>query len=43
VLLEEKRITNFDRDFKDGVAIGALLQKYAGVNVLKRMKMVCVN
>lgn len=41
ILLEERRLTNFDKDFKDGIAIGALLQKYSGVNVLKKMKMVC--
>lgn len=41
ILLEERRLTNFDKDFKDGIAIGALLQKYAGINVLKKMKMVC--
>jgi hypothetical protein len=40
-LLEERRFTNFDKDFRDGIAIGALLQKYSGVNVLKKMKMVC--
>ena len=42
ILLEERRLTNFDRDFKDGTVIGALLQKYANVMVLKRMKMLCV-
>ena len=41
VLLEERRLTNFDKDFKDGTVIGALLQKYANVMVLKRMKMLC--
>lgn len=34
-------MTNFDKDFKDGVAIAALIQKYAGISVLKRMKMAC--
>lgn len=34
---------NFDKDFRDGIAIAALLQKYSGVNVLKRMKMVCTS
>lgn len=41
ILLEERRLTNFDKDFKDGIAIAALLQKYSGINVLKKMKMVC--
>lgn len=41
VLLEDRRLTNFDRDFKDGIAIGALLKKYANNEVLKRMKMIC--
>jgi hypothetical protein len=41
VLLEERRLTNFDKDFKDGTVIGALLQKYANVMAVKRMKMVC--
>lgn len=31
VLMEERRLTNFDKDFKDGVAIAVLLKKYAGV------------
>lgn len=34
-------MTNFDKDFRDGTVIGSLLQKYANVNVLKRMKMIC--
>jgi hypothetical protein len=42
ILLEERRLTNLDKDFKDGIAIGALLQKYAGINVLKKMKMICI-
>jgi hypothetical protein len=41
VLLEERRLSNFDKDFRDSTVIGALLQKYANVMVLKRMKMVC--
>jgi len=41
VLLEERRLTNFDKDFKDGTVIGALLQKYANVMALKKMKMLC--
>ena len=41
ILLEERRITNFDKDFKDGIVIAALVRKYAGVNILKKMKMVC--
>jgi hypothetical protein len=41
VLLEERRLTNFDKDFRDGTVIGALIQKYANVLVLKKMKMVC--
>lgn len=36
-------MTNFDKDFKDGIVIGALIQKYAGTNVLKKMKMVCTS
>lgn len=43
VLLEERRLTNFDRDFRDGTVLGALIQKYANVMVLKRMKMVCAS
>jgi hypothetical protein len=43
VLLEERRLTNFDKDFKDGTVIGALLQKYANVNALKKMKLVCAS
>jgi hypothetical protein len=34
-------LTNFDKDFKDGIAIGALLKKYANNEVLKRMKTIC--
>ncbi len=41
VLLEERRLTNFDKDFKDGTVIAALLQKYANVPALKRMKLIC--
>lgn len=41
MLLEERRLTNFDKDFRDGTVIGALLQKYANVMALKRMKMLC--
>ena len=41
VLLEERRITNFDKDFKDGVLIAVLLQKYANVKLLRNMKMLC--
>lgn len=41
MLLEDRRLTNFDKDFKDGIAIGALLKKYANNEVLKRMKSVC--
>lgn len=41
--MEERRLTNFDKDFKDGIVIGALIQKYAGTNVLKKMKMVCTS
>jgi hypothetical protein len=41
--LEEKRLTSFDKDFKDGVAIGALLKKYANNEVLKKMKMICTS
>jgi hypothetical protein len=40
-LLEERRLTNFDKDFKDGVAIAALIQKYSGISILKKLKMVC--
>lgn len=43
VLLEERRLTNFDKDFKDGTVIGALLQKYANVSALKKMKLVCAS
>ena len=43
ILLEERRLTNFDKDFKDGIAIAALLQKYSGINILKKMKMVCTS
>ena len=43
ILLEERRLTNFDKDFKDGIAIAALIQKYSGVNILKKMKMVCTS
>ena len=39
--MEDRRLTNFDKDFKDGIAIGALLKKYANNEVLKRMKSVC--
>jgi hypothetical protein len=39
--LEERRLKNFDTDFRDGTVIGSLLQKYANVPVLKRMKMIC--
>jgi len=39
--LEDRRLTNFDKDFKDGIAIGALLKKYANNEVLKKMKSVC--
>ena len=41
MLLEERRLTNFDKDFRDGTVIGSLLQKYANVMVLKRMEMLC--
>ena len=41
VLLEERRLSNFDKDFKDGTVIAALLQKYANVPAIKRMKLVC--
>jgi hypothetical protein len=34
-------LTNFDKDFKDSIAIGALLKKYANNEVLKRMKTIC--
>lgn len=43
VLLEERRLTNFDKDFKDGTVIACLLQKYANVTLLKKMKMICTN
>jgi hypothetical protein len=39
--LEDRRLTNFDKDFKDGIAIGALLKKYANNEVLKKMKTIC--
>jgi hypothetical protein len=43
VLLEERRLKNFDKDFRDSVAIAALLQKYANVPVIKRLKMSCTS
>ena len=42
ILLEERRITNFEKDFKDGILIGVLLQKYAGSVVIKNLKNPCV-
>jgi hypothetical protein len=39
--LEERRITNFDKDFKDGIIIAVLLQKYANLKILRNMKMLC--
>ena len=41
VLLEERRVTNFEKDFRDGVLIGVLLQKYANSSVLKNIKIPC--
>ena len=41
VLLEDRRLTNFDKDFKDGISIGALLKKYTNNEVLKKMKTIC--
>ena len=41
VLLEERRIANFDKDFKDGIIIAVLLQKYANIKILRNMKMLC--
>lgn len=41
-MLEERRITNFEKDFKDGVVIAVLLQKYTGSGVLKTLKNPCV-
>lgn len=43
MLLEERRLSNFDKDFRDGTVIGSLIQKYANVMVLKKMKMVCAS
>lgn len=43
VLLEERRITNFDKDFRDGVMIAVLLQKYANLKILRNMKVLCSN